>query len=103
MQRILDSHRVLQRHLKLQTSCYATKWDHYTLQNNLFRAYLEHLEAEFTSERKEYGENLSEGRNAALRLIVDHLNEARAKHEELKELEEMEKGKLSVLSLQGKS
>lgn len=65
--------------------------DSFTLQNELFKAYLENLEAEYNN--MSFENDSSEQRMAVLRRIVDQLNAVRGKYEELKELEEMGKGK----------
>lgn len=82
---------VLQSHWTIQVRNSTSNLDSFTLQNELFKAYLESLEAKYNN--MSFENDSSEQRTAVLRKIVEQLNAVRAKYEELKELEEMGKGK----------
>jgi len=74
------------------TPCLSHNNSTFTLKNELFKSYVEHLEEEYEKRQSADGSKPSEDRLEALRHIVTLLNEARAKYSEMEELTEMENG-----------
>lgn len=74
----------------------SSNYSTFTLEDDLFKSYIEHLEEEYKNERTVDGEIPSEERMEALRKIVNLLHEAREKYSEMEELNELEKGMFNL-------